>query len=178
VNVSVTNSVYTPGAFTVTLDVVNKSGFSGSYAGTLFAQVGPLLKWIGVAFAIIGAVDLALAWYPANLGNAEWEFGAITATMNGFAFPLLGLFLALASAVELGDRTFARVVGGLMFALVGAWMIVGLLYATVVPLALNAVAANSDISRGMKKAVVKGAILLLTYVILLSYGSWMCQRRA
>jgi len=40
VNVSVANSVYTPGAFTVTLDIVNKSGFSGSYAGTLFAQIG------------------------------------------------------------------------------------------------------------------------------------------
>jgi hypothetical protein len=137
-----------------------------------------LLRWIGLAFAIVGAVDLALAWYPANLGNAEWEFGAITATMNGFAFPLLGLFLALASAVELGDRTFARVLGGLMLALAVIWIIVALLYATVVPLALNAVAANSDITLGMKKAIAKGAILLLSYVTLLLYGGWTAWRRA
>jgi hypothetical protein len=122
-------------------------------------------------------VDLALAWYPAHLGNAEWEFGAITATLNGFAFPLLGLFLALAAAVEQGHRTFARGVGGLMLALAVAWMIVGLLYATVFPLALNAVAANPAISLGMKKAVAKGAILVLTYVVLLSYGGWTSRKR-
>ena len=123
-------------------------------------------------------MDLTLAWLPSNLGNAEWEFGAITATMNGFAFPLLGLFLALASALELGDRTFARVVGTIMLGLAVAWLVIGLLYLTVFPLALSAVASNAEISLGMKKAVVKGSILLLAYVILLSLGGWTSWKRA
>ena len=40
VTVGVAASTYTPGAYTVTLDVMNLSGQNGSYAGSLFAQIG------------------------------------------------------------------------------------------------------------------------------------------
>src|SRR5687767_11526069 len=55
--------------------------------------VWPLLGLIGLAFTVIGAVDIALAWYPSALGSAEWEFGTIGATLNGLPLPALGLFL-------------------------------------------------------------------------------------
>lgn len=38
--VSVAPSAFTAGGYTVTLDIMNRSGVNGSYAGTLFAQIG------------------------------------------------------------------------------------------------------------------------------------------
>lgn len=40
VTVGVAASTYTSGAYTVTLDIMNLSGQNGSYAGSLFAQIG------------------------------------------------------------------------------------------------------------------------------------------
>ena len=43
-------------------------------------HVWPVLDWLGLAFLLMGLVDLALAWFPLGLGNPEWEFGTISAT--------------------------------------------------------------------------------------------------
>ena len=56
-----------------------------------------LLYWIGFAFVVMGGTDITLAWYPAPFGNPEWEFGAISATLNGLALPTLGFYLLLCS---------------------------------------------------------------------------------
>src|SRR6185437_6901598 len=55
-----------------------------------------VVGWVGIAFVVMGFTDVALAWYPTAFGNPEWEFGAISATLNGFALPTLGLYLVLA----------------------------------------------------------------------------------
>jgi hypothetical protein len=50
-----------------------------------------LLGWIGLAFALVGGFDLALIWIPLGFGNPEWEFGTVSATLDGLPVTTLGL---------------------------------------------------------------------------------------
>lgn len=140
-----------------------------------------LLLWIGLAFVVMGGTDILLAWYPAGFGKPEWEFGAISATLNGLALPTLGLYFVLGACIAREYRTPVRVVAVAMFLLAAALIVLALLYATVVPLALGAVAENAEISRGMQKAVIKASVLFVTYIALFVTGAvvgWRSRRTA
>jgi hypothetical protein len=125
-----------------------------------------ILSWVAFAFLIMSGTDIALAWYPASFGNPEWEFGAISATLNGFALPTLALYLILASAIARGRLVLTRVLAVVLGLLTIAIGFLGLVYATVIPEALNSVSKNELLTTGMRKAVVKALVLLLAYVIL------------
>src|SRR5690349_13726579 len=109
-----------------------------------------VLSWVGIAFVVMGLTDIALGWYPASFGNAEWEFGAISAALNGFALPTLGLYLALGSAVASRRVVMGRVLGVIFGVFVVAMIGLALTYVTVIPLALQSVAANELLTAGMK----------------------------
>lgn len=128
------------------------------------------LTWIGVAFTLLGLIDVALGWYPLALGNAEWEFGTISGTLNALAIPMLGLYLVLASVIARSDRRAARVVAVVMGLLLATILLLGVIYLTVVPIALKAVSSNALVSMGMKKAIVKALTLGLADSVLLGGG--------
>ena len=135
-----------------------------------------LMGWMGAAFVAMGGMDIALAWYPPAFGKPEWEFGAISASLNGLALPLLGLYMMLGSAVAQGHRMMARGVGTLM-ALVAVGLIgLAVMYVTVVPLALQFVAQNAQLTTGVKKAVLKASVLFLVYIIVLAAGGFQSWR--
>lgn len=122
-----------------------------------------VLGFVGAAFIIMGGTDIALAWYPSAFGNPEWEFGAISATLNGVALPTLGLYLLLAYGLA-ANRAAAKLAAGILAAALLVSLIgLAFVYLTVVPLALRSVAANALVSSGMKKAIVKAIVLLLAY---------------
>jgi hypothetical protein len=125
-----------------------------------------VVGWVGLAFVIMGATDIALAWYPTAFGNPEWEFGAIAATLNGFALPLLGLFLVLASAVARRRRIVSLAVSVIAIVLFLALAVLAFVYVTVIPLALKSVAADPILTLGMRKAVVKALVLFIAYAAL------------
>lgn len=134
--------------------------------------------WTGLAFLIVGGVDLVLTWFPMQFGNREWEFGSVTAALNGLPVPLLGLAALIWASAE-GRRkwmaTLSAVVGAILF--VG--VLVGLiLWATGIPLALQAVPAN--LSAGLKKALLKTSIQGVVYPLLLAFltvSAWRTARR-
>jgi hypothetical protein len=135
----------------------------------------PLEAWsalatIGGAFFILGLIDIGLGWYPAAFGNLEWEFGTISGTLNALAIPMLGLYLMLGSAIARSDRRMARMVSGLMGLLLATLVVLGIIYLTVVPVAMKSVADNALISLGMKKGVVKALTLGLADCALLITG--------
>ena len=61
---------------------------------------------MGWLFSVVAAADLVLAWYPTLLGNAEWEFGTATTTLEHLPLLAVGLALVFGSAVarEPGGR--------------------------------------------------------------------------
>jgi hypothetical protein len=129
----------------------------------------------------MGLTDIALGWYPASFGNAEWEFGAISAALNGFALPTLGLYLLLGSIVASRQVVIGRVLGVVFVVLVLAMIGLALTYVTVVPLALQSVAANALLTSGMKKAIVKACMLFAAYSVLFAAGAvkaWRVGRQA
>ncbi len=133
-----------------------------------------LLSWLGATFTILGLSDIALGWYPAAFGNPEWEFGTISGSLNALTIPMMGLYLLVASAVARNDRRTARILGFVLWLMAAILVGLGLVYLTVIPIAIKAVAGNELVLLGMKKAIVKGLSLLLGYVTLL----FVAARRA
>jgi hypothetical protein len=62
-----------------------------------------------LALATFTTFDLALNVWPWNVGAVMWRFGAIGLFASGLLTPLLGLTLAVATAVALQHRTAALV---------------------------------------------------------------------
>jgi hypothetical protein len=129
-----------------------------------------VLGTIGAAFFILGLIDIGLGWYPAAFGNLEWEFGTISGSLNALAIPMLGLYLMLASAIARSDRRMARIVSVLMGLLLATLLVLGVIYVTVVPVAIKAVAGNPAVSLGIKKGIAKAVTLGLADCMLLVTG--------
>ena len=133
--------------------------------------VWPLLGMIGLAFALIGSVDLVLAWFPSAFGSAEWEFGTIGASLNGLPLPALGLMLVLASGMARASRWQVRSVSIAFVALVLVLIAFGLIYVTVIPVALAEV-TNGAVRTGLLKSVVKALVLLALYPVLFGWAGY------
>lgn len=139
-----------------------------------------LMSWVGIGFLVMSGTDIALAWYPTSFGNAEWEFGAISASLNGFAIPTLALYLILAAAIARRQLVLARVLSVVLGLLAAIIAFMGIIYALVVPQAFNSVSKNDLLLGGMRRAVIKAVVLILAYLVLLGMASiraWRVSRR-
>ncbi|HEX5829438.1 MAG TPA: hypothetical protein VFY16_00565 [Gemmatimonadaceae bacterium] len=134
-----------------------------------------LLGAVGVAFTVVGFTDVALAWYPMAVGNPEWEFGTVSATLNGMPVPALGLTLMAASALQAGRRWQALLAG--VVAVVLALVLTGcaLLFALNIPAALNAV-QQPFIRVGLLKGMAKAGVASAAYVIYFAWLAWRTLR--
>jgi len=130
-----------------------------------------LLTYIGMAFVVIGAVDIGLAWFPFVLGSAEWEFGTIGATLNGLPLPGLGLTLILASGVALGRSMQIRLASVACVFLVVLLLGLGFLYVTVIPVALSDV-TNPVVRTGIMKSIIKAVALFVIYPVLFGWAGY------
>lgn len=125
-----------------------------------------MLALVGIGFIVIGLVIEATVLFPLRIGNPEWEFGTVSAFLD--SIPLLGIGLALVAAygVARGRPWMART-SGIIFILL-ALIILGaaLLFATVVPQALNPRNyARIEMLTGVKKAITKAAFQCAIYPI-------------
>ena len=116
-------------------------------------------------------MDVGLVWYPAAFGNAGWEFGSVTAALNGLPLPLMGLALILSGSLAMGRPWQARVV--VLLALVT--LAAGVLYGLTVPLALKSVADPIALS-GLRKAILRSVVQLLVYPPIVLYLVWRAWR--
>lgn len=136
------------------------------------------LGWVGLAFALVGFLDIALAFLPSAFGNAEWEFGTISVTLNGLPLPALGLAMVLAAGVVQGNRW--KVNGAVVMLALLTLLLVGaaFLYITVVPVALRDV-TNDAVRTGLLKSIVKALTLLVLYPTLfvcIAIAGWRAAR--
>ena len=125
---------------------------------------------MGLVFTAVGMLDLALSWYPVQIGNPQWEFGTVSKTYDSLPITALGLTLLLGSGVARGARWWVRAVGVLLL-LMGLAVATGLvLYALNIPLALTSVAGDPLASLGIKRAIVKalgqGVLYAVVFVVL------------
>ena len=120
-------------------------------------------------------MDVGLVWYPAAFGNAGWEFGSVTAALNGLPLPLMGLALILSGSLAMGRPWQARVVVILGLLLALGTLAGGVLYGLTVPLALKSVADPIALS-GLRKAILRSVVQLLVYPPIVLYLVWRAWR--
>lgn len=142
----------------------------------LDVQAWNLLQWTGLAFVGLGSIDLVLAWFPVGFGNPEWEFGTISASLNGLALPTLGLLLIVASAIRLDQRITRKCLAIVLALLSVSLLALAAMYFTVVPLALNQAKDNLLVESGLRKAAIKAGAFFVVYVALFTYGGVQAWR--
>jgi hypothetical protein len=109
---------------------------------------------LGVVLAAAGLTDIALAFYPPNLGSAPWRFTTLVSVMNGLPVLSLGLLVILMAGLALGSRTVVQ-----LAIVVNAILLIGLVVA-VIGILMSVGAAMADVPEGVqvgiRKATIKG----------------------
>lgn len=123
-----------------------------------------VLGLAGFLFFAVGVVDLLLVWYPLSFGTPVWEFVTITLTLNGLPAPVIGLALMAASAVAQGHDKRARLFGFMLGLTAVVVVVAAVLFATNVPIAINA--QIPELPRiGINKAIMKVAAQAVLYPV-------------
>jgi hypothetical protein len=134
---------------------------------------------IGLVFLLLGLLDIALTWFPLDLGDSEWELGTTSHFFD--TFPLLGLGISflLATSIAEGRRWQARTLATFCVLLaVFMWLALAL-YVTVLPVAFKAI-GNSAALTPIKKAGAKTAVQALIYpfaLLWLAGAAWRASLR-
>lgn len=139
-----------------------------------------VLGWAGALFVLVAGLDLALAWYPLNFGNPEWEFGTVTTILSNLPLFVMGWVLLLSAGLAQGKQWLVRGVA-LILAVVGiATLGMALLYATNIPIALQSVPEGTVVQLGLKKAIVRTmgqAVLYSLSFFVISFFGWRLSPR-
>ena len=145
------------------------------------AEPAPELGWyllggLGLVFALASGMDILLAWYPTNFGLAEWKFGTVAATLNGFPLFALGIILLTASAMARGRVRLTRVMAVILVVII-VWLIAcAALYLPEVGTALASV-TEPTVKGGLKRAITKTIAQLILYPLVLGWIAVLALRR-
>lgn len=134
---------------------------------------------VGIVFFTLGLANLATIWLPGHLGDPEWEFGTTSQFFD--TFPLLGLGMAflVGRGVALGRRWQIRAIATVCIIVAVLMWLALALYATVLPMALGAVADPMALTP-LKKAAAKTGVQALVYpfaLLWLAGASWRASLR-
>lgn len=126
---------------------------------------------VGSAIALVGLIDVAMAWWPLQFGELEWELGTISRTFDGLPLATFGLGAVLGGLAARRERgvmnwLFAGVVTALLLILVA-------LVALYVMDALAAWGTTSGAVRDtLKRAFVRTGLFAGIY---LATYAWMSR---
>lgn len=135
-----------------------------------------LLGGLGLVFALVGGLDILLAWYPPDFGSSEWKFGTVTATLNSFPVLTLGLILLTVAGLARGRIGVIRLMLLVLALVVVLVIICAALY---LPQVGNAMAAVTDptVKMGLRRAITKTSVQLVLYPSLLGWIALMALKR-
>lgn len=136
-----------------------------------------LLRPAGLLFLLVGSIDVLSTWYPFAFGRPEWEFGTVTATLNGLPAPVIGLALLAAASVSRAETTAARILAVLMAIIALLVLAAAVLWITTVPIALQSVPSESVAAIGLRKAIFKSGMQILLYPTMLIWMALITWRR-
>ncbi len=136
-----------------------------------------LMGGIGIVFLIVAGVDLALAWYPADFGNTEWEFGTVTTTLGSFPLFTTAWVFLLGAAVARGSRLQVQVVSGFLGLVALLLIVVGVLFAKAIPAALNS-STDPTILLGLQRAIARTSGQAILYPVGFAWLAWKGWRHS
>lgn len=145
------------------------------------AEPAPELGWyllggLGLVFAVVGGLDLLLAWYPTSFGSAEWKFATVTTTMMSFPLFSLGLVLLAGSAMGRGKRGLNRTMAIVLLLVVVLVLGCAILYLPQISTALASV-KDPTVKIGVQRAILKTIIQLVMYPVVLLWIAWLSWKQ-
>jgi len=135
-----------------------------------------LLGVAGLAFFLAGLADISLAWIPLHVGNAEWEFGVVSRSLDSLPLPLLGISLVLAAGVARGKKFWSWAAVAVLALLALFVVIAAVLYVLDVPLALRSV-QQPQVLAGLKKSIFRTGLQAVLYAVATGVLVWMGVNR-
>ncbi len=134
-----------------------------------------LVIGVGAAFWAVGWLDVALLWYPPQIGTAGWEFGVISASLNGLPVPVIGTVFILAGAVALGHRRLARgaQIAGLVAVVIVGFMAV--LYGLSAPVTLGTASDPTGMG-SIKKTLARSLVQIGLYPVVIGWVVFRANR--
>lgn len=135
------------------------------------APVRPAEGWtvlavLGAALALAGWTDVVLGTLPLRPGNADWEFGVVSSSLDAMPLGTLGLGLLAAALAVRGARRLLTAVAVVSWLVVAALGVAVLLYALAAPAVWRAAppAVHPQVLVAMGKAGVLAAAWLCFYL--------------
>lgn len=130
---------------------------------------------IGSVIALVGLIDVAMAWWPLQFGELQWEFGTISRTFDGLPLATFGLGAVLGGLAARRER---GVMSWLFAAVVTALLVI--LMALVVLYVMDAFAAwgttSGAVRDTLKRAFVRTGLFAGIYLATYGWMSWMAIR--
>lgn len=144
------------------------------------AEPAPELGWyllggLGLVFAVVGGLDLLLAWYPASFGTSEWKFSTVTTTLGSFPLFALGLVLLTGSAMGRGRKGLMRTMAIVLLVIVVLLLGCAALYLPQISVSLAAV--NPTAKVGLQRAILKTIVQLVMYAGVLFWIAWLSWKQ-
>lgn len=154
---------------------LNVGGEGSGTVGQDVRSAWVVLQVLGVALAIVGLTDVALLWFPARWASVDWEFGTVSAAIDGLPLATIGLGLVSTGAVARGKRGALAVLALVLGLMVLAVIALLLVFALDVPVVLRAV--DPQLRMTVRKAMLKTGSMAVVYVALyLTLGVWVVRR--
>lgn len=115
-----------------------------------------LLGWVGLALLVAALGTIGSVWLPAELGNVDWEFGAVADSFAALPLLAVGLGACLASAAA-RQRSGVLLALGVGFVLLAFWLAAStLLFGTTAVMAwTRAEEAAPMVAVGIKRVIAR-----------------------
>lgn len=88
----------------------------------------PFIMGSGIILGLIGWVDVLLLWYPIRFGDAEWEFGTVSATFDALPLATIGLVAVAVAARIASGPVVRKTVAGFAIVAVGIFVVAYILF--------------------------------------------------
>jgi hypothetical protein len=137
-----------------------------------------LVSGLGILLTIVGCLEVALLWIPANFASTAWGFSTATGFLDTIPLLGLGLALTLAASVALGRLRTTRTLAIACVLLALVVCLVAILYARALPTSLGVTtdpAMRTQLAKLTVKAGLQALVYLTTFMVLAAL-SWRATR--
>jgi hypothetical protein len=129
---------------------------------------------------LVSLLDLGMLWWPVRLGDMNWEFGTVSATVDALPLPTLALFGLLVIAILRGQSGWGiplAVVLGATVLLLAAMLAVHALNLPLLARAVEEPGSREAVQRAALKTIGSLLAYLALYIAGARYSLKLMRRR-
>lgn len=131
---------------------------------------------VGAAVALIGFLDVVMAWYPLGFGRVEWEFGIISRTFDGLPLATAGVGAVLGGLIARRTRVGLKVFAGVAAA--ALLVLVGLVTLYLISFTELWSEASEAVRQTLKFSLVRTGSFMAIYTIVYGWMAWFALSNA